>query len=150
MLLDVAGYGFLQHSSHFSEVLSQLLLGAVSLLFGSIALIAFTTLALLTILLVSLFRGVRHRSVPKLVGTFFRLAGILSGVLISVLFLPLAFLFQAGTALLVGVPVLAILTGFLAGRAISRRIGVRIRRMANYMRAFDNLRGKIVRLVYSF
>ena len=65
------------------------------------------------------------------------------------MFAPIALLLNAKAAIVIGVSAGIVLLGFFVGRTISKLIGYRLNRYGFYLRTFDILRGKIVRLVYS-
>lgn len=149
MLLDIAGYGLFENAGTLAETVGKAVLGGLGVLFGGLALALFALVSLLGIAAYSLQKGIRYRSVPRTIGTFFRLGGLLFGLVIAAFFAPIALLMNAKAAIVVGVSAGIVLLGFVAGRAISKLIGYRLSRYGFYLRTFDILRGKIVRLVYS-
>lgn len=149
MLLDVAGYGLFDNTSIDWAVIGKVLTAGLGIIFGGIALAVFCAFALLGIVALSIRRGIVNRSVPKTIGAFFRLAGILAGVVFAIVFIPFALLLKMSIATALMVSALIVLFGFLAGRTISKLIGWRLQKYGFYLRAIDILRNKIVRIVYS-
>ncbi len=149
MLLEIAGYGLFENAGALAETVGKTLLAGLGVLFGGLALAFFAFISLLGIAAYSLQKGVRYRSVPRTIGTFFRLGGLLLGAVIAAVFAPVALLFNVKAAIVAGVSAGVVLLGFLIGRTISKLIGYRLSRYGFYLRTFDILRGKIVRLVYS-
>lgn len=149
MLLEIAGYGLFENTGAFAETAGKVILGGLGILFGGLALAVFAFISLLGIAAYSLQKGVRYRSVPRTIGTFFRLGGILMGLVVVAVFAPVALLFKAKAVIVIGVSAGIVLLGFLTGRTISKLIGYRLGRYGFYVRTFDILRSKIIRLVYS-
>ncbi len=149
MLLDIAGYGLFDNSSIDWSAIGKVLTIGLGIIVGAIALAVFTAFALLGIVAVSIRRGMVNRSVPKTIGAFFRLTGILSGIVLSVVLIPFALLLKLKAITLLVVCALTILFCFFTGRFISKMIGWRMQKYGFYLRTIDILRNKIVRIVYS-
>ncbi len=147
MLLEIAGYSLFQGAEVAATTIAKVAVGILGLFFGGIMLVAFFLLALALITFFSIRRGVIYRSVPKTIGAFFRLSGILLGAVVVLLLLPLALLLKASLLTFTLLAGALLLIGFLLGRTVSRVIGFRLRRYSYYLHTFDNLRSKIVRIV---
>ncbi len=149
MLLDIAGYGLFQGAEAVATALAKVALGVLGVFFGGIVLITFFALALALILFFSVRRGMIHRSIPKTVGAFFRLSGLLLGLVAVLLLLPFALLLKASFLSFTLVAGALLLLGYVIGQTISRIIGIRLKRYGYYLRTFDNLRSKIVHIAHS-
>ena len=149
MLLDVAGYGLFDNAGNALSTAGNVALGGLAIFFGFIALVWLALLGIAGIAVVSFRRGMVNRSVPKGIGMFFRLSGILLGVLLAFIFLPFALLFKLSTATILITVAAIVVAGFFIGRTISKLIGMRLRRYGYYVRTADTVRGRIMRLVYS-
>jgi hypothetical protein len=149
MFLDIAGYGLFENAGALAQAAGKVALCGLGVLLGVFVLAFFILIGLPAIAVYSVQKGVRYRSVPRTIGTFFRLGGLLFGMVIAAVFASVALLLNVKVAIVVGVSAGIAFIGFLVGRAISGLIGYRLSRYGFYMRTFDILRGKIVRLVYS-
>lgn len=135
----------------FLHVLGQAFLIMLGIFFAGIVLLILFALSLAFIALFSIRRGMVYHSLPKAIGAFFRLTGIAVGMLLVLaLVLPLAvFVFKAAAWVVLTISATVILVGYLVGRTISRFIGWRLSRFGYYFRTFDNLRNKIITIVYA-
>lgn len=149
MLLDIAGYGLFDNADNALSTVGNVALGGLAVFFGFIALLWLALLGVAGIAVISFRRGVVNRSVPKGIGMFFRLSGLLLGVLLSFIFLPFALIFKLSTVAILITIVVIVIVGFFVGRTISKLIGLRLRRYGYYVRTADTVRGRIMRLVYS-
>lgn len=147
MLLDIAGYGLFENAGNVLSFIGKVLLGGLGVLFGTIGLLWFTLLAVVGIVVISYRRGVNNRSFPKAVGSFFRLSGVLIGMLLAFIFLPFALLFKLSTATILITVAVMVLVGFVVGRTTSKLIGLKLRQYGYYARAADTVRSRIMRIV---
>jgi|GEM_PF-4184544 len=148
-LLDIANYGLFADAGAFLATLGKVLLGGVGFIMAAVVLTFWLIAAIIGIGVHSVNKGIRRRSVPRTVGTFFRLTGIALGVFVSLLLLPaIALLFGVSVLKLLVVAAVLIVIGYFTGRMVSKLIGLRMLKYVVYIRTIDNLRSKIVRLVY--
>lgn len=150
ILLDVAGYGLFDNAGTFWATAGKVLATGASLLIGGFFLLIMLLAAIAGIGLVSVRRGMRYRSVPRTVGTFFRWGGVAVGAFFALLIIPVvAFWFHVSVwYLLAGFAALLAL-GYVVGRTISKLIGLRMQRYAFYVRTADTIGTRIVRIVNS-
>jgi hypothetical protein len=148
ILLDVAGYGLFDNADAFLVTAGKVLATGAGLLIGGFFLLIILLAAIAGIGLVSVRRGMRYRSVPRTVGTFFRWGGVAVGAFFALLIIPVVALWFHVSAwyLLAGFAVLLAL-GYVVGRTISKLIGLRMQGYATSLRMADSIGSRIMRIV---
>jgi hypothetical protein len=125
-LLDVANYGLFNDAEHFLAIAAKVLLGGLGIAFGGIFLFTLFIASLIGITVFSVVRGLRYRSFPRMVGTFFRLAGIILAAFAAFFILPIiGLLFSISFLKLLIAFTVLVSIGYLVGRTVSKMIGVR-------------------------
>ena len=148
ILLDVAGYGLFNNADAYLATAGKVLATGAGLLVGGFFLLIMLLLSIVGIGIVSVRRGMRYRSVPRVVGTFFRWGGVAVAAFFALLIIPVVAFWAHVSAwyLLLGFAALLAI-GYLVGRTISKLIGLRMQRYAFYARTADTIGTRIVRIV---
>lgn len=148
ILLDVAGYGLFDNVDAFLATAGKVLATGASVVIGGFVLLVLLLISLVGIGLIAVRRGMRYQSVPRTIGTFFRWGGVAVATFFALLVIPIAaFWFNASAIYLLLAFFVMLAIGYLIGTTISKLIGLRMQRYAFYIRTFDTLGGKIVRIV---
>lgn len=148
ILLDVAGYGLFDNADTFLVTAGKVLATGAGLLVGGFFLLLMLLAAIIAIGFISVRRGMRYRSLPRLVGTFFRWGSVAVASFLALLIIPIvAFWFHVSALYLLIAFIVTVAVGYLVGRTISKLIGARMHGYATRLRTADDIGSRIMRIV---
>lgn len=147
MLLEIAGYGLFGNGDWLSIAAATFMRGFGAFALGILLALLILIPAFVSIVAVSVYRGAIHRSVPKTIGSFFRLSGILLGILFMLLLLPTVIFFKLNLLAFAIISIGFVVIGYFFGRTVSKWIGFRLQFIARKIKWVDLLLSKISRLV---